>query len=75
MSLLRGILAGPQAPTWIVVRGASARLRLESEDVWPVVDTRYQLVGTVCGRSIYLRRGLDRPPLKVSGHCGGLVLP
>jgi hypothetical protein len=36
---------------------------------------RYELIGKVCGRAIYLQRGLDRPPLKVSGRCGGLVLP
>jgi hypothetical protein len=75
MTLLRGLLAGPQAPTWIVVRSAHTRNRLESAGVWPAVEMRYELIGKVCGRAIYLQRGLDRPPLKVSGRCGGLVLP
>jgi len=75
MTLLRGILAGPQAPTWIVVRGSHTQGRLESAGIWPTVAMRYRLVGTVCDRSIYLQRGLVRPPLAASGRCGGMVLP
>jgi hypothetical protein len=75
MTLLRGILAGPEAPTWIVVRGSHTLDRLASADIRPMVETRYRLVGSICGRYIYLQRGIDRAPLHVRGSCGGLVLP
>jgi hypothetical protein len=75
MALLRGILAGPEAPTWIVVRGQHTLRRLESSGIRPMIDTRYQLVGSVCGRLVYLERGADRAPLHVAGRCGGLILP
>jgi len=75
MTLLRGILAGPEAPTWIVVRGEHTMRRLAAADLTGLVQMRYRLVGDVCGRFIYLQRGLDRPALRVTGKCGGLILP
>jgi hypothetical protein len=75
MTLLRGILSGPEAPTWIVVRGGHTMQRLGAGEVGPVIEHRYRVVGTVCGRAIYLVRGLDRSPLGPTGRCGGLVLP
>jgi hypothetical protein len=75
MALLRSILAGPEAPTWIVVRGSGTMQRLEDSGVRPLIEERYHVVGSVCGRAIYLERGLDRPPLATDGRCEGLVLP
>jgi hypothetical protein len=75
MTLLRGLLAGPDAPTWIVVRGHQTMARLSDHGAAAMIESRYRVVGEVCGRSIYLARGLDRPALDVSGSCGGLVLP
>jgi hypothetical protein len=75
MTLLRSILAGPEAPTWIVVRGSSTMHRLDASGVRALIDERYQVVGSVCGRSIYLQRGFDRAPLDIKGRCGGLTLP
>jgi hypothetical protein len=75
MTLLRGILAGPQAPTWIVVRGGGTLQRLEGTGVRPLIENRYRVVGMVCNRPIYLLRGIDRPPLVQSGTCSGTVLP
>jgi hypothetical protein len=75
MTLLRGLLAGPEAPTWIVVRGTHTMHRLEASGVQPMIEGRYRLVGTVCRRTIYLQRGLDRPPLATGGRCGGQELP
>jgi len=75
MTLLRGILAGPEAPTWIVVRGSATMRRFEAHGVAGLVRSRYHEVGTMCHRSVYLLRGLSRPPLDVSGRCGGLVMP
>jgi hypothetical protein len=75
MALLRSILAGPEAPTWIVVRGSGTMQRLADSGARPLIEERYHVVGSVCGRAIYLQRGLDRPPLDTHGRCGGLVLP
>jgi hypothetical protein len=73
--LLRGVLAGPDAPTWIVVRSSYATRRLDAQGVWSVIVARYQPVERVCGRTIYLLRGTERPSLDVVGRCDGLVLP
>jgi hypothetical protein len=75
MALLRGILAGPDAPTWIVVRGTHTMERLGQHGAAAMIENRYRVVGEVCGRSIYLQRGLVRPALDTSGSCSGLVLP
>ena len=75
LALLRGVLAGPEAPTWVVVRGRHTAGLLDARGVLALIDTRYQPVGTVCTRSIYLLRGVTRPPLGPHGDCGGLVLP
>jgi hypothetical protein len=75
MALLRGILAGPKAPTWIVVRGSHTRARLVAAGAWPLIEARYDLVGSVCGRPVYLLRGVDRPAVEQHGPCGGTVLP
>jgi hypothetical protein len=75
MALLRSILAGPEAPTWVVVRGSGTMQRLADAGARPLIEERYHVVGSVCGRTIYLERGLVRPPLDTHGSCGGLVLP
>jgi hypothetical protein len=75
MTLLRGLLAGPDAPTWIVVRGPRTMDRLRIHGAAEMVLSRYQLVAQLCNRSIYLLRGVDRPRPVPSGRCGGLVLP
>lgn len=60
---LRGLLAGPDAPTWLVVNvpftswGAPGAEALVAE-----VEARYVEAGTGCGdRPVYLLRGLPRP--------------
>jgi hypothetical protein len=75
LALLRGVLAGPEAPTWVIVRGRHTARLLETRGVLALIDARYRPVGTVCTRSIYLLRGVSRPPLGSHGDCGGLVLP
>lgn len=75
MTLLRGILAGPAAPTWVVVRGPHTQERLAQHGVGGLIGSRYAPVGNVCGRTVYLLRGVPRPPLTIDGHCGGTVLP
>jgi hypothetical protein len=75
LTLLRGVLAGPDAPTWIVVRGTHTAGLLGARGIEPLIAERYRPFGTVCARSIYLLRGLTRPSLGPHGTCGGLVLP
>jgi hypothetical protein len=73
--LLHSILAGPEAPTWIVVRGSYMEGRLAAHGLVDQVRSRYTEVGEVCGRTVYLRRGVTRPALVKTGSCGGTVLP
>ena len=75
LALLRGILAGPAAPTWIVVRGPHTLDRLSQHGAADLVTARYRFVEQVCARSVYLLRGISRPALHPQGRCGGLVLP
>jgi 4-amino-4-deoxy-L-arabinose transferase-like glycosyltransferase len=75
LTLMRGVLAGPEAPTWFVVRGRHTLSILAAHGVAPLVDERYRLVGDVCSRYVYLRKGVTRPPLAPHGRCSGLVLP
>jgi hypothetical protein len=75
MVLLRGILAGPEAPTWIVVRGTHTMGRLETSGLAEQIRSRYAQVGEICGRTVYLLHGTTRPPLAKLGTCGGTELP
>jgi hypothetical protein len=75
MRLLRGILAGPEPPTWVVVRGQHTLARLADHGIANEVRARYDQVGEVCGRTIFLLRGVSRPALPPAGRCTGTVLP
>ncbi len=75
MVLLRGVLAGPEAPTWIVVRGRHTLGRLQEHGVADLVDTRYRPVAEICSRTVYLQRGILRPALQQHGSCSGTVVP
>ena len=66
---LAGLLAGPRAPTWLTVRGPHTQAMLESAGSGPVIRDRYHAVAQICGRTIYLRGGLQRPPPHSSGGC------
>lgn len=72
---LRRVLAGPEAPTWVVVISEDASRRLGANGLRSTLEARYRLVGEVCGRSIHLQRGLVRHHLEPVGSCGGLVIP
>jgi len=75
LTLLRGILAGTAAPTWVVVRGPRTLGRLHEHGVATLIESRYRLVTEICSRSIYLLRGTDRPVPVRTSSCGGTVLP
>lgn len=74
-SELRGVLAGPAAPTWVVVRNRQTLVRLQQHGTLRLVEQRYRQVGLVCQRLVYLRRDVERAPLVSHGRCGGTVLP
>jgi hypothetical protein len=65
---LDAILRGPDAPTWLVVRGP-ATLDYLTRHTGSVVPRRYHRVGMVCGRSIYLLDGLNRPVPRQHTSC------
>ena len=69
MRLLRRTLAGPSAPTWFVVRGHGTADRLAAAHVAPLLHQDYRDLGAVCGRTVFLHRGLSRPPLLDRGRC------
>lgn len=72
---LRGVLAGPAAPTWVVVRGRNTADRLAEHGAMAVIDQWFRPVGEVCGRTVYLRRDVNRSPVRGEGDCVGLSLP
>lgn len=70
LSDLEGILTGPQPPTWIV---EWVEFTTWSEDAGGalerVVEERYDEHGTGCGgRTVWLLRGTERPPLEADCH-------
>lgn len=75
MARLRGVLGGSAAPTWVVVRGPGTVARLAEHGAMTVIEQRYRVIGEVCGRTVYLRRDLARPPVDQDGRCAGTVLP
>ncbi|MBO9524499.1 MAG: hypothetical protein J7518_23410 [Nocardioidaceae bacterium] len=72
---LHEVLTGPDAPTWIVVRNRRTAAKLAEHGSLRIIENRYREVGGVCGRIVYLRRGVERPTLVEHGSCGGTVLP
>ncbi|MGH3334508.1 MAG: hypothetical protein ACRDOZ_01730 [Nocardioides sp.] len=61
---LRGLLAGPDAPTWVVMMAPGYSWDRLGESIRPVLDARYAVHGRVCrGRYVYLLNDVDRPPL------------
>jgi len=61
---LRGLLTGPQPPTWVVLAVPTDSWDIpEGADLQHILDADYTLQGEVCGRPVYLLAGLTRPPL------------
>jgi hypothetical protein len=59
---LRALLAGPDAPTFVLVPSP-----LDAWDIDPqarlqhTLDGHYRRIAEVCGSPVYLRNGVDRP--------------
>ena len=62
---LAALLAGPDAPTWLVEWVAlDAWSDLGVPELAAVLEDEYVVAGTACnGRPVYLRRGVERPPV------------
>lgn len=73
MTLLRGVLVGPSAPTWIVIRGRRTVQRLKQGGALELITKRYREVAEICGRSIYLLRGRHRAVPTATSPCGTAV--
>jgi hypothetical protein len=58
---LTKLLAGRQAPTWVVLRGPDTVRWLAKDGAGRVLDHRYRTVVRLCGRIVYLRDGVHRP--------------
>lgn len=66
---LRTLLAGPDAPTWVVLWAPESAWGGKARVLRPVLDERYQPHGRSCNDGpVYLRKGLVRPPLRLD--CG-----
>lgn len=60
LSRLRQVMAGPQAPTWVVVRGPVTTAELETAGVGGVLRARYHPAGLVCDRQVFVRDDVTR---------------
>lgn len=62
---LAALLAGPDAPTWLVEWVAlDAWSDAGVAELAGVIEDEYVVAGTACdGRPVYLRRGVERPPV------------
>ncbi len=66
---LAGLLTGPRAPTWVVMRGPQTRALLGRAATHGMLASRYRLAAQICGRDIYLHSGVERPTPREPGHC------
>ena len=58
------VLAGPDAPTWVVARFSVSTWGLDSDGrTRELLARRYEMAGTVCSNTVYLRSGASRPAL------------
>ena len=78
-SQLVDVLADPEAPTWVVVRGRNTAALLDQYGAGQVLAQRYHLVAHLCGRPVYLRDGVERPtpvpPTAAAERASGCRLP
>jgi hypothetical protein len=58
---LATLLEGPDAPTWVVVRGTGTRSTLLHAATGAPLRDRYHETGRVCGRMIFERDDANRP--------------
>jgi hypothetical protein len=64
---LQAVLAGPDAPTWLLVARRVSSWGLDASRARRVIAARYHPVARYDGQTIYLRDGLRRPTPLLSG--------
>jgi hypothetical protein len=66
---LRDVLAGPAAPTWVVVRGPETLATLRAQSAGTVLASRYHQVALMCDRIVFLHDGVRRSTPAAPAHC------
>ncbi|MPZ61780.1 MAG: hypothetical protein GEU93_10885 [Propionibacteriales bacterium] len=62
LARMRTVLAGPQAPTWVVESDPGDTWDLDEDDrLRRLLHTRYTYLGPLCGRTIWRRTDQQRP--------------
>lgn len=69
LTSLDAVLTGPTPPTWFVTWNHLRSWGLDTARTSSILTQDYRPVGTVCGRTIYLRAGVDRPAPSAVGGC------
>jgi hypothetical protein len=78
---LRGVLAGPDAPTWIVRWNPISSWDFDEDgSIRALVHDRYERVGMACGHRVYRLRGADDattgdslPAMPMGDECGAAI--
>jgi hypothetical protein len=60
LSLMTEVLSGPDRPTWFVDWSGVDSWGIDPTALLPVLRSDYRIVGEVCGRTIWLVRGVPR---------------
>jgi hypothetical protein len=71
LTQLDAVLRGPDAPTWFVIRKHVSSWGLDTARTSSILDRDYHPVGRICGHTVFLRNGIDRPAPDVVGDCRG----
>lgn len=74
LSELDRVLVGPAAPTWLLTGRSVRSWGLTTAGTASIIARDYRRVNTICGRTIYLRDGVDRPPPRPVTDCRGTSL-
>ena len=75
LTQLDAVLAGPAAPTWFVIRKHVRSWGLDTARTSWILAQDYHRVGRICGHTIFLRNGLERPVPQAVGDCRGTATP
>jgi hypothetical protein len=75
LTSLDAVLTGPTPPTWFVVWNHVRSWGLDTARTRSILAQDYRRAGTVCGRTIYVRAGVDRPAPTAVGDCHGPTAP
>jgi hypothetical protein len=76
LSLLVGTLEGPRAPDWVIRWDPPHLWALDPGNlVQRALERHYDEVSVVCGRTVWLHKGLHRDPAPppAKGHCHAMV--